>query len=1577
MEPFCQFLPHGQTVSNAKKNTKSEVPNLESIENEATLLQSLRAIIAISSTNSQDGARKKDWHSVLTQLLKMLCCNREIGNQTILLASHAFLSLRRFVHSFEEFERNVITYFDVSNQVNQIQQFEEVYAIRNIDIFKQVICHGYLQLNQKLSYSSRIYTRIIEIVYPHCIEYTQHTYFSFKILQSWLFKSSTTSFWVGHTRELEQMLETVLFSNWDNTISRTSVVAVLTAYLSIMKEKYEGFLPYLFYRCVENISWHHVSKYTILAEICHSLNDNDLIKERKFVSNLFNSLTCPHLCNASTKVFLCISNKLSQDEWKATFGEILRSYVTAWESEKERSALQVLCRYWIEPLVKIHRDLLLFLAECCDGKCSIYLSHLLRLSRKYGASIPILDMYSFDYLNHEEEFIRLNIFAAHSYAQDDPENDHYLRSIQAVESFLFFNATTSSTYLREGILHYFKIFLSGLLKRASVSKETLEAVKFFEWLYDFEMDCFEIASCYQRKIFGLSLYKLCLQFLFGSKSTDCFLSKDPVFRVALSYGPSLQEKMKKMGRWRYTEKQRLITLLKLVLDSATDVRENSVEMVVEFFDPHLLNHSEKNFLFTMALDKCNSYKFSEIESGACLLKILSEWFDPHDFEGTLLNSENIPRLPVKEKFPRYTRFLLGEIRNQLNLLKRDILKAATQNSPCYGVVTALLSTAFKSGPECNLITEPLLEEILTLLEEAVQDFLSMFSSKSSGLGSDFSSSFKEMGIAVDDAIRRSELDYEFDELVLCELAVEIVRNKYVTDPMIQRASQVIVSVSLKCRHKGVIESAGYAVGNLVRYLCKNKLSMEVLESYVEKLINNDFASSINLTRRGAGITILFHRIIANDIRTDRPLFHFAVNSLVHSLVESRMPTRKEKQDGTVYDDPRAIRLHFLKSLVADKQLQAQLNPYLDRICLICLDYMTSSTFTVRNASFQLYGALITRFVGQNWGAKGLDFGYGYSVNHFATHFPQLAAHVLARLRASCRSLDEQSSWQENSDVVHILPLLSKMFFSGCELIDGSSSEFVNQIKDCLYRLLNSPLAHVRISAAKCLVAFTGTHSSHLDREEHRLVRRLKSSNSFNHRNGCLQALEYLMERKIVESVTFAADSETIGSLCDVQTNVEVPELMECLWNFWSRRLSLMNHQNVCYAIEAQMIRLSRKSKLITHSMSDQESEPVPTDCFIAPFNPRKPGFFEFVDELMRLFVGYLYSNNRRELLKDVLESECQYFCHSLCQTAPRNDVDSLLMIVDFVTRNFLVVDEYLLQSIVTYTSKSIRVLLFNKEGDPCDFRILEKLENFAHKISDDSSTSNAHFSELLMYIHLYSHRHSESSDPLKSATMAFQNQDITFANYFSYPDSLRHLISKGLEILLHDFQSLNSNCKKLCFLWSLTLLRDEITSIREAIEDSVLRNVLLPHTRSNIKISSEIVQITLLLNLIPRKAIVGELNHEEFVQIIQQYLSTFAKSSSLAPNLETPFDDDGITCYKEESQLLNVIVFCFARRSSQSARQIHIESVEDIREFVFGGKPDLLKKLNVDPHVIQAYLTISQEHYLAKKMAVIQTFFGN
>lgn len=138
------------------------------------------------------------------------------------------------------------------------------------------------------------------------------------------------------------------------------------------------------------------------------------------------------------------------------------------------------------------------------------------------------------------------------------------------------------------------------------------------------------------------------------------------------------------------------------------------------------------YLLQTALNKCNSYKFYETESGACLIKILAIWFPLNSIEKNF--KSELKFYEHLEEFQHYIQFLFQESNRQLQIVKNDIFKAVIQNTPFYGALTAFLMVGFYDGPENHLITEIFLKQTLDMTENAANFFLNSFSSKSSNLG---------------------------------------------------------------------------------------------------------------------------------------------------------------------------------------------------------------------------------------------------------------------------------------------------------------------------------------------------------------------------------------------------------------------------------------------------------------------------------------------------------------------------------------------------------------------------------------------------------------------------------------------------------------------------------------------------------------------------------------------------------------------------------------------------------------------------------------------------------------------------
>lgn len=173
------------------------------------------------------------------------------------------------------------------------------------------------------------------------------------------------------------------------------------------------------------------------------------------------------------------------------------------------------------------------------------------------------------YINHNNEIVRLNGFAINCYQVTKLYNKNRDQFF-TIRSFLWHNANSTTVYMRDGIVKYFKIFYANILKMCDNNQDCIHDVFYItHWLHEFFLDCFEIGSCYQRKILGLNLYKATLSFMDGHAINK--LNKN----------------------WKFTNKRSLFILLRLVLDSTLDVKQLTTSIILNYFDKNILSDAEK------------------------------------------------------------------------------------------------------------------------------------------------------------------------------------------------------------------------------------------------------------------------------------------------------------------------------------------------------------------------------------------------------------------------------------------------------------------------------------------------------------------------------------------------------------------------------------------------------------------------------------------------------------------------------------------------------------------------------------------------------------------------------------------------------------------------------------------------------------------------------------------------------------------------------------------------------------------------------------------------------------------------
>ncbi|XP_017892011.1 uncharacterized protein LOC108632148 [Ceratina calcarata] len=1502
---------------------------------------------ASSRKESWNGEHLKQWEPVLAHIMKTFIPSMEITREKTLLASHTFfalLSIDPTLVVLKETFTNLLSF-----EANELHAFGEKYDIVESDLFKLTCAYGYLQVNRNNMYSNDVCLLIFDIISEHCIGYTKHSYFAYKILYMWLQRTADTNFWYACS-EQERKLEAIIFSNWCNAIneiSKQNSTLVFNTYLKIMEKKYSGYLEYLFKHCVETISWGNELKYDILAEICDVWNKTEIVKSRDFLLSLSMSLTKYCLRSSGTKVYLAIAKKLSETEWKEAFGHIICYLFHHWESSENENhvALQLLCKLWLEPVLKKYKNLLLYLWDfVADIQGHFLRSHLERMACEMRVNLPRQATIE-SYVNHKNEIVRLNGFAINCYQAADTYNENEDR-FALIRSFLLYNANSTTIFMRDGTVKYFRIFYTTVLKMCASKREYIDDVYYItRWLHEFLLDCFEIGSCYQRKIFGLNLYKAILSFI--NEPVTSRSNNAEIVCCALL----LDKHLIATGNWKFTDKRSLFILLRLVLDSALDVRQSAAFIILNYFDEDLLSDIEMQVLFRTAMRYCNSSKFYETESGAALMSILINWLPLHSFKDCT-------------NYSNYSCFLLHEATCQLTEMKRGILKAIVQGKPFFGVMTALLNISFRNGPESSNPSTEFIEKMLQLLDDAVDFFLSTLSSKSES--QEHSSSFAEMGLAIDQAIKNSELDnIDVDDLSLtpahqvlvsciwtslkicCEMACEIGTSMS-SDATVERTANIIVTVLLRCRHKGVVEAAGAAIGYLTRSLCKEPKYSDLPKRYLSRILENDSMHSLNITRRGAGLSIMFHRIVVSDNRRDRPLLHFAVQKLLDSL--NHFSDDHARCIESQHDSPWARRLHFLRALVADKEIHAQLTPYMEDISLICFKYLESEMWSIRNASLQLFGSIVPRLVGQSSGEE-VDFGNGYSINHFITHYPVLADYIMRELhRFSLTFMSFSTALYLHSRIVHVLVLLSKFSNSSSELIDYSSREYVLRARCLLRIVLGNPVWYVRYLAAKSYAALTDFLQ--IKSEIAGLRYDISSCRSTNLIHGYLLAIRFLKEKLSAETDCLNLYSDTASN--NLIKSTELLRLRE-IFKVWKGTPNGGGNSKICYILETLFLQL-RES--ISDEMSHEDIFIFNGTCLLSS-QRIKPGFFQFIDISTKLYADYINRTNNIDVdtIRKILESPCIDQSVSFL-----NNVSHCLPILKIVLQrlfSYKYNHGLFLSAMTNYILQTLKQLSLHVSDLNIEIEILPstKLEN----------TQNVNLWSLKCVLTImFSKNEATISETLSRVLDLSVHEE----------EHLRRIAVECMQFSVGRFRDLRSEDKSIVLHCCLILLKDEISDIREAIADSLRVHVLEAITPNYSSTEHDERIYENLLSAMMLEEFNFPTNKDRNLYFVKLFTHS-VKNVDGSLLIENPFYHEDNPFYREESKFLT-LCFYYAKQKKRShtdkcskrANAVgHERNTDDLSRI--GARYQFQREFYFDDTNLEVILNTKYVDYLRNKQTIV------
>lgn len=297
----------------------------------------------------------------------------------------------------------------------------------------------------------------------------------------------------------------------------------------------------------------------------------------------------------------------------------------------------------------------------------------------------------------------------------------------------------------------------------------------------------------------------------------------------------------------------------------------------------------------------------------------------------------------------------------------------------------------------------------------------------------------------------------------------------------------IVNLLQRCRHKGVIEAAGVSLTQFtqsflrIQYYINGIAPGNVCHSYqlavkqftdeILSVISMENQQKTSITRRSAGLALIVQSVLIGEsesihlYRIKQPNNNGTLyERLVSLLIEiSQMPITEDLLGQN--DLYQANALHILRSIIGTSALSHLTYKTAEDLFQICITGFTyHKHWQIRNASLQLFGACVTRMLGQKKRTKPNPDPFEsdestITIIEFESRYPNLIKIISKHLETSL------SNCEHKPELVPILAVLAS-FAPINEYKDELKSE--QKIKQSLIKCLSNKSWKIRMLAAKSL-----------------------------------------------------------------------------------------------------------------------------------------------------------------------------------------------------------------------------------------------------------------------------------------------------------------------------------------------------------------------------------------------------------------------------------------------------------------------------------------------------------------------------
>ncbi|CAH2242671.1 jg8489 [Pararge aegeria aegeria] len=945
------------------------------------------------------------------------------------------------------------------------------------------LCYGLFQSSYLMQQKDKPHEELVdllnatfELMMQMAYEYSQHTFIVFKIMTSFKKVIETPYQQIVFNRERKIKLLNLINHNWENPI--TGVRNLNRIIFKMLLHELDNDMHEQVLHEINGFYWNK-AKFLMLTEIIEHNNSNveGFVLKNQWILGLIESLNNPGLVSAGADMYYAILKKLiSENNWKNLFlTHIIKILIGT-----SFKAIENFSNYWCLTTFKkfpnLAQVIITELKNVVETEQKLFsFMTVLKQANRLGlvekkwselqyTSEETMVLSSLEHCNASIRMLAFEIICV-SNKKDLPSDIEFKK----VLDFLQNNVNTDCTVLRISTLNNLANFFMNLhtsyINYHKNREDLYDLRHFCKKLQLFIIDSLNLDGNYQRKLTTVKMAYLTL----------LHFNKVPRKKQKQTRGisKSLIGYLKENGYWLLNSRDFIMKLISLLKDPATDIHDCILQILLDFYLPDISDTMTMNYLIEESFKCIKSKFFFEISCGLNIFKlIINIIIRKERVAANFKNIEDIFNFTYNE--------IIAETNAKINVV--ESIARGKQLHSFLSLIYIIFDLIIKNSYKMELPVETM-DSLLNILKDISNNFAW---EEDTNTSSDFSK-MNDMVLSLIDSSsfeenRRDETKISgLYQIVLnclwlnvkasCELAGILIQYNKQNVELCEESLNIIVNVLETSRHKGAIEAAGASLGQGIRYLTSSgvesnvsKLPLSLLKRKLNELLLETTKMS-SVTRRGAGLSIMIHRIVSNDATKGKPLFHYFMKIILNTC--NSLQGTCDQEDNAEKDLPKAIFIHFLTRIVIDSSLASDMMYYSAELAELAFGNLTNPHWQIRNAALQLYGALIPKLIGQKKPTGSNDeIISSIACDEFRTHSIKLWDSMIKQIKND----NYQDIIQAHSNLVPILNTMANIArrYNFSYDLDNQRDSDLNLLPN-IFALLGSPIFTVRRLTSKLIL----------------------------------------------------------------------------------------------------------------------------------------------------------------------------------------------------------------------------------------------------------------------------------------------------------------------------------------------------------------------------------------------------------------------------------------------------------------------------------------------------------------------------